>query len=455
MVPIKVRTFIDPFGTEHEEIVPEDYTMLEGIDTNLRTEWIEEVYIGKRFGNENTGIYLKPEPCDVQRYDKHTMFPKLPVGGKKGILRNIIQNPIPKRLIPYVIIDRLILLQQERTMAKYQGYIQVIPQSMLNPDNTGTTNQKLFYIKADNTLIYDDTLVDFNTVAQGFRVIGMPAVEQYLTALITLRDKYKQEALEIANMNSYRLGDVMASTGKGVMEESIYRAALGNVVMITMFNSALEKDHIADLEFSKIAYQDNIRSSYFDRTSGKHIYIDINLKQHRETDYGCVVENAKIDQEKIDMFRKIAFNASQNGDIDSAVAAVDLDSVPELRQALKEISKANKEFQMAMEAERNAVQKYVADQATARQDGINETTRYVADVNAKATIRAAEIRSSDTVEEPTLDDGSKESDLSLKREQLEFHRSDANAKNVLREKQISSSEKLAAQRLAKSTSNNK
>ena len=86
---------------------------------------------------------------------------------------------------------------------------------MLNPDNTGTTNEKLFYIKADNTLIYDDTIVDFNTVAQGFRVIGMPAVENYLKVLIELRDKYKSEALEISNMNSYRLGDVMASTGKG------------------------------------------------------------------------------------------------------------------------------------------------------------------------------------------------------------------------------------------------
>jgi hypothetical protein len=448
-VPIKVRTFVDPLGIEQEEVVGNDYELDPLFDTDIRTEWIEEVYIGKRFGHETSGIYLKPEPCDVQRYDKHTMSPKLPVGGKKGILRNIIQNPIPNRLIPYVIIDRLLCLQQERTIAKYQGYIQVIPQSMLNPDNTGTTNEKLFYIKADNTLIYDDTIVDFNTVAQGFRVIGMPAVENYLKVLIELRDKYKSEALEISNMNSYRLGDVMASTGKGVMQESIYRASLGNVLMITMFNAALERDHIADLEFSKIAYQDDIRSGYFNKKDGKHIYVNANIQEHRESDYGVVVENAKINEEKIKMFRDIAFNASQNGDTDSAIAAVDLDSVPELRQALKEISKANKQFEQAMEDQKNNVQKYVSDQQTAVQESINETTRYVADKNAEATIRAAEIRATDSNVEPDLNINDT-NDNAIRQQELNFKRDDSNTKNLLREKQISSTERLANKKLKQS-----
>ena len=447
-VPVKIRMFTDALGIKHEEAVPIEYDKLD-IDDDVREEWIEEVYIGKRFGNDVTGVYLPPKPCDVQRYDKHTLSPKLPVGGKKGLLRNIKQNPIPKRLIPYVIIDRMIVLQQERTIAKYQGYIQIIPQSLLNDDLTGTRKEKMFYIKADNTLVYDDTSIDFNTVAQGLRVIGMPEVANYLKTLIDLRDKYKAEGLEIANMNNYALGDVMASTGKGVMQESIYRARIGNVLSITMFNAALERDHLADLEFSKIAYQDNVRGSYTNKVTGKPIYIDINLKQHRETDYGVTVENAKIDQEKIDQFKALGFNAGQNGDTESAAAAIMYDSVPELRQAIREISKANKEMEERMEANRNDTQRYVSDQQTARQESINDTTKYVADKQSDTQIYVAELKvNSDTdVELPDIKPVENEDKLALQREQLSFKQNDANIKNDLKRKQISSTERLAEKKL--------
>jgi hypothetical protein len=448
-VPIKIRSFVDSLGIEQEEVVPIEYVQTE-IDTNVREEWIEEVYIGRRFGNETTGVYLKPEPCDVQRYDNHTMQPKLPVGGKKGILRNILQNPISKRLIPYVIIDRMILLMQERTIAKYQGYIQIVPQSLLNDDLAGTKNQKLFFMKADNMLVYDDTSVDFNTVAQGFRVVGMPEVANYLMTLITLRDKYKAEGLEIANMNSNRLGDVMASTGKGVMQESIYRAALGNVLAITMFNAALERDHNADLDFSKIAYQDEIRGSYFDKESGKGIYVNINLATHKETMYGVHVENSKIDQDKIDMFKQLGFNASQNGDIEAAVDAIALDSIPELRKALKAIAEANRKLQQATEENNSATQKYVADAQTARQDSINEVAKYVSD-NAKETaITVAEMKIEadiPTGDDYKFDETDNTDKTALQREQLDFKKNDANAKNQLKDRQMRSTERINNEKL--------
>jgi hypothetical protein len=453
-IPVTIRKFYDPFGNIYEEAVSEDYVKLEGVDIELRKEWIEEVYIGKRFGNDITGVYLTPEPCAVQRYDKHTMIPKLPVGGKKGILRNIKQNPIPNRLISYAIIDRLIAAQQERTMAKYQGYIVTMPLSMIKDDSAGSKNEKMFYIKADNTLFYDDTIVDFNTVAQAFRVINLNGLENYLKILIDLRDKYKNEALEIANMNDYALGNTMASTGKGVMQESIYRARLGNVLMITMFHSALEKDHIADIEFAKAAYNDDIRVNYVDKKSGKHIYIDFNLEEFREIDAGVTVENSKVDQDKVDALRNIAFGLSQKGNAEAAVAAVEHDSVPELRQAITELVKAERELNARIEADRNETARYVADQANIRQDGINQTKLTGDQIAAEASIRVAEINNSNLGDTspidfnvPTVDDNS------LRRDELEFKRNDANIKNQLREKQINSAERIANKRIQQSNKN--
>ena len=446
-VPVKVRTFIDSLGNELEEVVPENYEQNE-FDLNVRTEWIEEVYVGNRFGNQDSGIYVAPKPCDVQRYDKHTLTPKLPVGGKKGILRNIKQNPIPRRLITFAIIDRMLILQQERTIGKYEGYIKIMPKSMLNDDAAGSKDEKIFYMKADNTLFYDDSVVDFNTVAQGFRVVSMPDIAQYLKTLIDLRDKYKAEALEIANMNSYTLGDVSPSTGKGVMQESIYRARIGNVLSITMFNAALERDHTADLEFSKIAYKDGKRGSYIDRSTGTSNYIDVNIEEHLESDYGIILENAKIDEEKIKLFRQIAFNASQNGDIESAVVAVDYDSVPELRQALLEIAKKAKEFEERMTTQQSETQKYVADSQTARQDSINETTKYVADKNSETAITVADIKNEPEINnvEPDLNvlDDNK---IALQRDTLNAKINDNNRKYDIMDKDRRSREMLANKKL--------
>ncbi len=227
-VPIKIRKFIDTLGNELEEAVPEDYEQTE-FDLEVRTEWIEEIYVGDRFGNQDVGIYLKPRPCDVQRYDKHTLTPKLPVGGKKGILRNIKQNPISKRLITYAIIDRMLVLQQERVMAKYEGYLKVLPKSAFNDDTAGTKDEKIFYIKADNTLFYDDSILDFNTVAQGIRVIGMPEVATYLKTLIDLRDKYK--ASFTANIISIKnpIPKVVVYCPSGIISVGVYNNLLTTI----------------------------------------------------------------------------------------------------------------------------------------------------------------------------------------------------------------------------------
>ena len=457
-VPVNIRTFIDPLDNEFEEAVPDDYELVEDIDTNLRTEWIEEVWIGRRFGNENEGVYMKPEPCAVQRYDQAKMRPKLPVGGKQGILRDIAINPIAKRLIPYVIIDRIIGLVEERTIAKYEGYLKVIPIGMIKGDKTGTKEEKLFYMKADNTLFYDETSIDFNTVAQGLRVIGTPEVAQFLRVLIDLRDKYRGEALEIANMNDYTLGNVAPSTGKGVMQESIYRARLGNVLSVTMFNAALQRDHTADLEFSKVAYIGGKRSSYFDRTTSVTRYVDVNITEHLESQYGVFVRNAKLDKDKLEQYKALGFNASQNGETELAGKLIEGDSLPKIRRAIKEISKAKQELETQIEKDRNETARYVADVNAESAQADRDVRMYEVDKKAETDIEVAYIK--EGAKEPYFemdeDDLPRDdTDRQLRREELEFKRKDAIEKNNLKRESIRSNERISRDRLKKNNNNKK
>lgn len=362
-VPITIKTTTDLYGDEIEEIVDEGYEPIDESE-KVRKEWIEEVWIGKRFGDATSGVYLQPEPCAVQRYDRHTNRCKLPTGGKKGILIDVNQNPIPKRLISYELIDRIFGLQIERTIAKYQSHILAIPQSMINDDSTGTSKQKMFNIKADNTLIYDDTQVDFNIVTQGLRSIGLQPVAEHLRLLLDLKTHYREEGLQMANMNSYRLGDINPNAGKGVVQEGIYRASVGNVLAITMFNAALERDHNADLEFVKIAYVTGKKTSFYSKELKKVIYIDIDPFELLNADLGVTVHNAKIDQNKMDAYRNYAFSAAQNGEFELAAAAIEADTLPQIRKAIKDIVEAKKKLDAAMAQQQNESTRYAADLAS-------------------------------------------------------------------------------------------
>jgi len=111
-------------------------------DIEINKIWIPKVYECERFGAEHSGIYTKPEPCLVQRYDKRSNTVKIPIGGKKGLLRGLPINPIPLRLKDYAIVDRILLLAIERAIAKFRPDLLIIPQVVLNKDKAGSTQEK-------------------------------------------------------------------------------------------------------------------------------------------------------------------------------------------------------------------------------------------------------------------------------------------------------------------------
>lgn len=392
-IKIKVRTYLTPLGEQVEEIIDDSFNEEEDINVTLdiRDEWVAQVWYGRRFGNTNIGLYTVPKPYPIQRYDIATGRLKLPVGGKKGILTGIKQNPIPNRLIQYVLIDRMILLHQERFMAKYQSHIQLVPQSMINSDSAGTTQQKLFYMKADNTLIYDDTQVDFNTAAQAFRIIGNPALTQYLSTLLELRRAYRQEALEAVHSNDVLMAQTADSIGKGVFENKANEARLGSILSITMFNAALERDLNCIMEASKVAYENGTTISVFNKETDKNEIFYIDPLKHNSAQYGIFLKNAKLEESKINAYRSFAFSAAQNGDFELASAAIEGDSIPVLRKAVKEIEDKTREFEREIENQKAATAKYVADTQLQIAREKNETELQKAQIMAAATVEAKAI----------------------------------------------------------------
>ena len=317
---------------------------------NIEKEWITETWKQVLLGQDYMGIYLKPEPIPVQIYDA-TGHNKLPIVGKKGLINGVYINPIPHRIAPNLALYRIVTLQIERQFAKYKGSMEIIPKSMLLGDN-GDIKGNMFYRIADGTIIYDDQIVDFNTVAQGYRIVGNDAVTNYIKSLIEFRDTLKSEAWDMANMNESRYGNAPASATVTNNNQNIFRAKLGSVLMITTFNSILLKLYRQLIEYSKVAYANGISGAVHNDAENKITYFNIDSGELTENNYGIFMSNAVLDLNKLEEYKKLAFSASQNGDFDIAMEAIDSNNVSRIRKHVKELVKANKEYQHELELQK-------------------------------------------------------------------------------------------------------
>jgi hypothetical protein len=387
--PVKELVYLDAMGGEHTAVVPKDYVLLpEAGDIELRNIWIPKVYYGMRYGVKESGMYTKPKLLDVQRYDPITNKCKLPIGGKKGILDGIALNPIPRRLLPHLALDRILLLRIDREISKYQPYITQLPQSMINPDEIGTTIEKVQHIKADNTLIVDDQAIDNNILMQGLRVIQMPAVEGYINTLWNIRSENRAEAWDVANMNNERFGNAPTQQTVSNANQNIYRAKLGSVLMITSFNAALQREHMADLEFSKIAYANGKTGTFYDNREGQWVDVEIDPVEHIRNQYGIFVVNSKVEETLLQQYKDFAFAAAQNGENSLAIEAIDADHVPFIKQALRRADEAKKEYERWVQEQENNRAQAELEGKQASEQAERDVKERIADKQNATTIEA-------------------------------------------------------------------
>lgn len=356
---VKILKYKDETGEAHEIEVADDYE-LDTANGDISTEdlWVEELRTGVRIGDKYLGIYIEPEVDIIQRRDPNNpRHVKLNICGKVGILNDIDINPIPKRLSVYQALDRLILLRQEQFIARYKDSILTIPQSTLHSKKK-SKQQQYYYMLADGVWIYDDSQITADDMSKAFRIVGNPSGERYLSTLIEIRRENYEEAMRVANMTQERMGNTNPRSGKSVMEQNIFRARISSTLMIDMFNKALEKSHLADLEASKYAWVNGKYGTFYDRSTNRMVDVNIDGPEHFFTEYGMTIVNSKAEERKSQAYQNLGFSASQHGDYDIASQAIDMDNVAEGKEIMRKLVKAKREFEKSQsESQLAAIEK--------------------------------------------------------------------------------------------------
>lgn len=337
-----------PMGTTTEVLVDDKYELNpEAGDIELKDIWINQTWQQILLGEEYTGIYLKPEPTDLQLYDASGHV-KIPITGKKDLLPNIDNNPIPKRIIANLALYRIITLQIERTMAKYKGSVELIPKSMIVGKTPQETKGKMFYRIADNTIIYDDAVVPPTSAIQGYRIVGNDSLSTYLRTLMDLRIGVKDEAWDMANMNDSRYGNAPASATVTNNQQNIFRAKLGSVLMVYIFNKILERQHTMSAEFMKASNPTGLIGSYF-KPNGDTVSFNIDPANLTYEQLGVFVTNGIEEEEVLRQFKDLAV-AGQIGDPELAAKAIVSSNSKEIQKYIKDYGEAKREFEESQSA---------------------------------------------------------------------------------------------------------
>jgi len=335
-VKTKILTYRTPLGEELEAEVNMSYKV-DNVIGDIKTKVIYRlrVYEQYRLGDEHAGVYLKPVELDVQRTDiNNENACKLPYNGRQRLFPGFPNHGIIKVMLPYQIFINILYLSRERAIAKNQGKIMIIPQSLINADNNLTDNQKIYYMAADGKLYVDDTSATFANAVQALKSVDTGDTE-YILGIGKLIDETKSAAQEDVDMNRQRLGETYASDGKYTTQQALIRSSLGSAIINELFNKTFERDYEADIDYSKIAWIDGKKGNYIN-SDRQVAFFQINGVEHANTSYGIFVVNSVVEDEKLDQLRGLAFSAGQNGDLVVAADAIRTDNSSKLSGLIRE-----------------------------------------------------------------------------------------------------------------------
>jgi len=375
-----ILTYIDlNTGMQSQRIVDESYRFnAEAGDIDIQYEYIQQVYEGYRIGARTTAVYpMKARPVAFNRQGK------LPYNGLLEVLPTMGRFSIIKIITPYQILRNIISFHREMTIAKNKQVILMYPKSLLAYNE----EDAIYRMAANGTLPIDDEDDASGVKMQQVRMLNAN-MGDYIAQLTNLMESLKIEAREMVDMNSQRYGDIANSAAVGVTKEAISRSSMGMVVLVTMFDEMRRRDYQRDIDYAKLAYIDGLDTGYYNEV-GEHAYLSLDVESFINSQLGVSVKNDAKQLEKLESVRQLAFNASQNGDFEMAVAAITGDNISQIKAKIEEFSAIKRQHeeqmqqmeQMIKQEELQARLQEIA--AKGEQDRLTEQMKYYYEMQIK------------------------------------------------------------------------
>jgi len=367
-IKIGILTYLDNVGQEQSMEVSSDYKLnKENGDISIDIIEKEVLRIAYRIGGKLTGIYIKPEGFAVQRNELENRYSsKLPIIGVSNLLVDYNKKPIPTRVMPYHIFYILLTIRINQEIARFNGYINLLPDSIFEDNDHFTKTERLNYMFQSRLLMFNDEEVDLN-VLNAMKSIGNDSFN-YLKTLYEVRDNFKKEAWDVANMNDARYGDIDTRGGKGNTQEAIIRMSTASLLLFSTYDYVKERLYQAIADYGRLVYVDGIKKS-FKNKDGKIVNLNVTHEELLYKEIGINVTLSQQELEKINFLKQnIPQAAMQNNEYRLAIEASVSDNPGELRKLVTQLDEANKKRELYKEQLKAEVEKYKEESQNKRSE---------------------------------------------------------------------------------------
>ena len=333
-----IVTYVNEVGLITQRVELEDYK-LNPSTGDLSIEYIYEpqVYECVRIGTRNDAIY--PYKARAIAYDRNG---KLPYNGLMELLPGFGRFSLIDLITPYQVFYNIVAYTREMAIAKNKMNILLIAKSLLGKNSEET----IYRMIADGVLYIEDENDQGMLRAQQVRMLQAQNTD-YIKYLTELLQEIDNSAKMTADMTPQRYGEIAQSSGKAVTQEAIARGSMGTVIIEFIMDCIRERDYARDMDYSKLAWIDGLNTSYRDENN-KIKYISLNVNNHIYADYVIKAKNSIVEQEKLQQVRQLAFNASQNGDIKMALAAIEGDNIAKISKLISSFQEEKEKHEMAL-----------------------------------------------------------------------------------------------------------
>ena len=332
-------TFVNQAGLMDTRVEEDGYKLNpEAGDVSIEYIYEPQVYECTRIGGRYDAIY--PYKARAIAYNRKG---KLPYNGVAEVLPGFGKFSIVEILTPYQVFYNIVSYHREMILAKNKLSILMIAKSLL-----GTTKEEaedtIYRMLADGVLYVDDTNDAGMLRAQQVRMLNA-SMGEYITQLTNLLQSIEQSAKDKVDMTPQRYGDIANSAGKAVTEEGIIRGSMGSVIIEYVMDCVRERDYARDMDYSKLAWIDGLDTAYRDQSNDLR-YISLDVDKHIYADYLIKAKNSVKEKEKLDQLKQFAFNASQNGDFQMAVAAITGDNLADIKKLIAKFQEMKEQHEM-------------------------------------------------------------------------------------------------------------
>ena len=333
-----VVTYINEAGFITQRVESDDYKLNPSTgDISIEYLYEPQVYESVRIGTRFDSIY--PYKARAIAYDRNG---KLPYNGLMELLPGYGRFSLVDLISPYQVFYNIVAYHREMAIAKNKMSILLIAKSLLGklPEET------IYRMIADGVLYIDDENDQGMLRAQQVRML-QANIGDYIKQLTDLLNETDNAAKMAADMTPQRYGEIAQSSGKAVTQEAIARGSMGTVIVEFIMDSLRERDYARDMDYSKLAWIDGLDTSFRDENRQLK-YISLNVNNHIYADYVIKAKNSIIEQEKLQQLRQLAFNASQNGDIKMALAAIEGDNVAKVSKLISKFQDEKEEHEIQL-----------------------------------------------------------------------------------------------------------